>query len=172
MGVDALAVCQGAELGVFPAAGLLGFSHQVAVECLAAFHQLLVITLCCCEHVEDGLVAVAVPVGAEVLAKVLDRIDVVVTYQNVAFLASFDGLDYRHAAFGVVALDYVEVAAVYEGLAQLLACADAGLSACCAHVEPAPVYAQVVTFAGQDVLRSASGLYPDAAVLLEGFRVR
>ena len=69
---QALAVGQGRQQGVFPAAGGLEVGHQLLVEGPAAIHQRLVIGLGGLE--QTGRVqAVASPVGAELLAEVLDR---------------------------------------------------------------------------------------------------
>ena len=89
----------------------------------------------------------------------------------MAFLLVFQCLHYCHPSFCVITLGNVEVTSVDEGLAQLLAGSDTSLAVLCAKVEPSPVDAHVVAFLAEDVLRNAAGLHPDAAVLLEGFRM-
>lgn len=80
---NGLPIGQGAEFGIGAAAGLLRFLHHLAVELLAALQQGVVFIGCGLEFAADAVVALPVPVGAEVLAEVLDRVDVIVSEQHV-----------------------------------------------------------------------------------------
>ena len=89
---DSLTVGQSAEFGILFSAGGVCLLHKLGVERGAALHERLVILGCGGELLGYRAVAVAVPVGADVLTEILYRIDVVVADHDISRLAlSADG---------------------------------------------------------------------------------
>lgn len=161
MGRYGLTIGQRAEFGVLLASRLGGVAHQLGVETLATLLERAVVVGRRRELHLDGAVALTVPVGADVVAEVLYRIYVVVAQHHV----SFDGLG-AHLADSVAqnhlralaaALDGASVgefATHHDGIAHRAAARRLVGS----HEEVAPVDAQVVAFAGEDILVDGAAL--------------
>ena len=173
VGGERLAVGQGAQLGILLAAGCGCLLHQRPIEGVAAVDQFVVLLVGGAEFIDDRVCSVGIPVGAQILAEVLDRVDVVVADEPFAMgLAScsevaVDG----HCGLFVFARDgFGSGTSLDEGAAQLFAGADGrrgGRIIVRSQQEVAPVDSQIVALLGQNVLLLASGLDEEQSVLSE-----
>ena len=164
VGVDGLTIGQGAELRIFAAAGFLGISHELPVECIAALDEGGFLLHCRLKLLLDGRVALPVPVWAEILPEILNRVNVIVSdhYGARSLLRESESLAYCHAAVIVLAgiAHRLNVIAIPEGIPEVNGPADtcAGISGPGSEVEIAPVDAEIVSLLRKNLLALCAGL--------------
>ena len=173
VGVDSLAVSQGTEFSIFLTTGLEGIVHHLDVEGGALLHECRILSESGQEGILDGLFAVAVPIGAEVLMEVLDREYVVVADHDLSgsLGSSSEVADYRHAAGSVIAgsADGGDLCSAGESLAEVGARTYSYIGSFLFgdEIEVTPVDAAVVTLLAEDILREGSGLEVEKTSVLE-----
>lgn len=83
MGGNGLAIGQGAQLGIFLSAGGRCFLHQASVEVRTPFHHSGILFLAFGEGIENVRLPVVLPVCHPVVIEILDRIQIVISDQQV-----------------------------------------------------------------------------------------
>ena len=152
--MDALTVRQGADFGILTTSGGSSIGHQLGIERRAALDQAPVILVCRLELALDGLVAIAVPVRAQLSTKVTDAVDVVISNHNLA----------RGLA------DLTQIAANEEHpVGQHL---RVGALLLGSHAEVSPVDADVIALAREEVLTLGPNLQNHQLAALAALRHR
>jgi hypothetical protein len=84
MGSDSLAIGQCAEFGIFLTAGCRCFLHQLCVEIRTTFHHLSIVLVAFGKGIEDIDLPVMFPISHPVIVEILDRIQIVVSDQQMS----------------------------------------------------------------------------------------
>ena len=84
MSSQCLTISQCTKFGIFTSTGSSSFFHQFLVESSAVLHLCLVFFLCFLELGNNRFITLTIPVRTQVITKVLDRINIIISDQQVA----------------------------------------------------------------------------------------
>ena len=154
-----LTISQCTKFGIFTSTGSSSFFHQLLVESSAVLHLCLVFFLCFLELGNNRFITLTIPVRTQVITKVLDRINIIISDQQVAisFLCFAQWTYQSQFIITVCGRSFQFIG--YEVLAQLSAVTDCRcavfLFSC--QIEMSPVDTNIITLFLQNLLIAASG---------------
>ena len=85
VGSDCLAISQCTEFGILTSAYFSSFFHQVSIECSTFIHHCIIFLISFRKLRLNGFVSIAVPVRTKIFTEILNRVQVIVTQQQVSF---------------------------------------------------------------------------------------
>ena len=85
MSSQCLTIGQRTKFGILTSAYFSSFFHQVSIECSTFIHHCIIFLISFRKLRLNGFVSIAVPVRTKIFTEILNRVQVIVTQQQVSF---------------------------------------------------------------------------------------
>ena len=172
VGSNGLAVGQSAHLGILATTCLDSLGHHLAVELVAFLHQLGVVVGCQSKLLANGTLAATIPIGAHILAEILNRENIIVANHNVvADLFLVNGAERACNGHLATVVGGSNLSALGKCFAERESVAN-GVGRCSlvgCHIEVTPVDTHIVALTFEDGLLDGATLNVVEALVAEDF---